>query len=347
MLVASLRSSTLTPEHLTLFDKSPYDGAAMSFVLPYETAVPPTVAEMTAQMKQAKKWTKKDLWPWVYVNRMLGRDPASDSSYGREPYFNRTSGMDLENSTHARDDFLRIWTNSLQVAKQAHSPGMVVDLEFYLNHQAYDPFVLAKQIGKSPQETIELLRKLGVLLADAAAKEYSDAVLWFLFTDLGQYGATVVDGVKYYPSPAYVVLGLMDQIRSQRYALRVIDGGEVGLEYCSLSLGQLQMKIQNRAKDFATHLEKYSASLDLAGTMILWKDRQSKLEFMKVGPCDKSDAANVEELQPYLGLLLKTYRYNWIYATYYAGYDPFHPSASRFDAMIRKALTTAYAVPNH
>jgi hypothetical protein len=68
---------------------------------------------------------------------------------------------------------------------------------------------------------------------------------------------------------------------------------------------------------------------------------------MKVGPCDKSDAANVEELQPYLELLLKTYRYNWIYATYYAGYDPFHPSALRFDAMIRKALANAYSLPNH
>jgi hypothetical protein len=77
--------------------------------------------------------------------------------------------------------------------------------------------------------------------------------------------------------------------------------------------------------------------------MILYKDRGSKTDFMATGPCAKSEAATVEDLQPYLELLLRTYPYNWIYASYYAGYDPFHPrSAPRFDAMIRKAQKSAY-----
>jgi hypothetical protein len=302
---------------------------------------------MATKILAAKNVTKKDLWPWVYVNRMVGRDPDSDSRYDRDPYFYRTRGADLENRTGAQDDFVHIWENSLRAARDAHSPGIVVDLEFYSNYKAYDPFVLAKQAGKSPSETMDLLRKLGARLADTAAKQYPSAVLWFFFTDIGQYGIPVVDGVKYYPSPAYIVFGLLEQIRAKGYAFRVIDGGEVGLEYCSLSIDQLQSKIKNRAKDFASHLERYKGNLELAGTMILWKDRESKTEFMTEGPCAKSDAATVEDLRPYLELLLKSYRYNWIYATYYAGYDPFHPrSAPRFDAMIRKALANADGAAN-
>jgi hypothetical protein len=343
MLVASLKASTFTPERLELFDKSPYDGVAIQFVGAYETIPPPSATQMVAQISGAKKSTKKDLWPWVNLNRMVGRDPNSDNHYGQDPYFYRIQGADLENKSGAQDDFIQIWQNSLRAARDVKAPGITVDLEFYSNYKAYDPFVLAKQVGISPQETQDLLKKVGARMADTAAKEYPNAVLWFLFTDLGQLGDYVVDGVKYYPSPAYVVMGLLEEIRAKGYHLKVIDGGEVGIEYCSLNLSHLRRKIDDQAKAFAPHLERYKSSLELAGTMILWKDRESKMDFMATGPCSKSEAATVEDLQPYLEMILKSYRYNWIYATYYAGYDPFHPrSAPRFDAMIRKAEANAY-----
>lgn len=343
LLVSHMKVSLFTSERLTEFDKSPYDGVAIAPLGPYDVTPVPSVAEIVSQINEIKRSTKKDLWPWVNLKRMIGRDPDSDSKYGQDPYFFRIKGADLENKTGAQDDFIHIWENSLGAAKEVHAPGITVDLEYYSNYKAYDPYLLAKQMGKSPEETMGLLKKLGARMADTAAKEYPDAILWFLFTDLGQLGDPIVNGVPHYPSPAYIVLGLLDQIHAKHYDLKVIDGAEVGLDYCSFNLKHLLFKIRERDEAFAPHVEKYKENLQLAGTMILYKDKVSTTDFMTSGICSKCEAATVEDLQPYLETLLKTYRYNWIYASYYAGYDPFHPrSAPRFNAMIRKAEANAH-----
>jgi len=338
LLVSYLKPSTMNQARLSMFDSSAYDGVAVAFIGPYDDTPPPSAEEITAKMAEAGKWTKKDLWPWVYVNRMVGRDPGFNTSYGRTPYFSKIRGADLEDATGAQGDFVKIWQNSLHAAKSKGVPGIVVDLEFYMNYKAYDPTVLAQQMGRDPKTTIELLKRLGARLADTAAKEYSDAVLWLLFTDLGQAGTIQSNGTSYYPSPAYVAMGLLDQIKSNHYSLKVISGGEVGLGYCSRSLSHLQRKIKQRAVDFAKQLQKYSANLELGGTIILWSDRRDKTDFVNEGDCAKSDADTVEQLQPYLEILLRSYRYNWVYGTYNSGYDPFHPrSAPRFDAVIGRA----------
>ena len=342
MLVAGNRANTLTPEQLTLFAQSPYDGLAVRFLTQYDTTPPPAAEEMTARLLELKKANGKNYWPWVSLNRMVGKDPDFDSPYGRDPYFARTSGLDLEGKSGARRDFLRIWGNSMHAARQAGMPGMVADLELYLNYKAYEPARLAKQIGKPVDETLQLLNRLGMQLADAAAQEYPDGTIWFLFTDLGQLGWKVDGNVKYYPTPAYIVLGLLEEIRLRNYGLHVISGGEVGLEYCSFDLEHLKRKIDGRARDFAPHLQKYPTTLELAGTMILWPDRGSKTDFMAEGPCGKSDAATVEEQEPYMELLFSTYRYNWIYGTHNSGYDPFNPAtAARFNGAILQAKAAA------
>jgi hypothetical protein len=342
MLVAGNRANTLTPEQLTLFAQSPYDGLAVRFLTQYDTTPPPTVEEMTARLQELKKTNGKEYWPWVFLNRMVGKDAGFDSSYGRDPYFARTNGLDLEDKSGAKRDFLHIWRNSMRAARQAGMPGMVADFELYLNYKAYEPALLAKQIGKPVDETLQLLNGLGRQLADAAAQEYPDGTIWFLFTDLGQLGWKTEGSVKYYPTPAYIVLGLLEEIRLKNYGLRVISGGEVGLEYCSFNLDHLKRKIDGRARDFAPHLQQYPGSLELGGTLILWPDRKSKTEFMAEGPCGKSAAATVEEQEPYLELLLSTYRYNWIYGTHNSGYDPFNPAtAARFNGAILRAKAAA------
>jgi hypothetical protein len=342
MLVAGNRANTLTPNQLALFQQSPYDALAVRFLAQYDTVPPPSVEEMTSTLVTLKKSGDKDYWPWVSLNRMVGRDPDLDSSYGRNPYFARIRGLDLENVAGAKADFLQIWRNSLRAANRSQMPGIVVDLELYVNYKAYEPALLAKQIGRPVNETIGLLHNLGAQLADIAAQEYPNGMLWFLFTDLGQLGWKVEGNVKYYPTPAYIVLGLLDEIRDKHFSLHVISGGEVALEYCSFSVDHLKRKIDGRAKDFAPHLQKYTGALELAGTMILWPDRASKTDFMAEGPCGKSDASTVEEQKPYLELLFKTYRYNWIYGTHNSGYDPFNPAtAPRFNAVLRKAETNS------
>ena len=338
LLVAGTRANSLTPSQLAVLAQSPYDGLAVRFLAQYDSAPPPPVQEMTSTILQLKQSTSKDFWPWVFLNRMVGKDPESDTSYGREPYFTRIHGLDLEDKTGAQRDFLQIWQDSLLAAKQARVPGIVADFELYLNYKAYEPALLAQQIGKPVDATLELLHALGSRLADTAAKSYPNAVIWFLFTDLGQYGWKVEGNAKYYPTPAYIVLGLLDRIREKRYSLRLISGGEVGLEYCSFNLDHLKRKIDGRARDFTSHLQNYGSSLELGGTMILWPDRRSKTDFMAQGPCGKSDAETVEDQEPYLELLFKSYRYNWIYGTHNSGYDPLNPStAPRFAAVIGRA----------
>jgi hypothetical protein len=342
MLVAGNRANTLTPEQLRLFSESPYDGLAVRFLTQYDSTPPPSVEEMTAKLQELKKTNGKDYWPWVFLNRMVGKDPEFDSPYGRDPYFARTRGLDLEGKSGGQKDFLQIWRNSMRAARQAGMPGMVADFELYLNYKAYEPALLAKQVGKPVGETLQLLKQLGMQLADTAAQEYPNGTLWFLFTDLGQLGWKTEGDTKFYPTPAYVVLGLLEQIRLKHYGLHVISGGEVGLEYCSFNVEHLKRKIDGRTRDFAPHLQKYPGALELAGTMILWPDRISKTDFMAEGPCGKSEAATVEEQEPYLELLFRTYPYNWIYGTHNSGYDPFNPAtASRFNATILRAKAAA------
>jgi len=342
MLVAGNRANTVTPDQLKLFKESPYDALAVRFLTQYDTFATPSAEEMAAKLHELKKANGKDYWPWVFLNRMVGKDPDFDSPYGKDPYFSRTAGLDLEGRSGARKDFLDLWRRSMQAANQARMPGIVADFELYLNYRAYDPSLLGKQIGKPVGETIGLLNRLGAQLADIAAQEYPNGTIWFLFTDLGQLGWKIDGDVKYYPTPAYIVLGLLEEIRAKHYDLRVISGGEVGLEYCSFNLEHLKRKIEGRARDFAPHLEKYPGTLELAGTLILWPDRKSKTEFMAEGACGKAEAATLEEQEPYLQQLFKTYGYNWIYGTHNSGYDPFNPAtASRFNAAIQQAKAAA------
>jgi len=344
MLVAGNRANTLTPEQLTLFTQSPYDGLAVRFLTQYDTTPPPPVEEMRARLQELKKTNGRDYWPWVFLNRMVGKDPDFDSPYARDPYFGRTSGLDLEERSGAKKEFLQIWRNSVRAARQAGMPGIIADFEMYLNYKAYEPALLAKQIGKPVDETLGLLNQLGAQLADAAAQEYPNGTIWFFFTDLGQLGWKTDGDAKYYPTPAYIVLGLLEEIRVKHYGLRVISGGEVGLEYCSFNLEHLKRKIDGRARDFAPHLQKYPGTLELAGTLILWPDRKSKTDFMAEGPCGKSEASTVEEQEPYLEMLFSTYRHNWIYATHNSGYDPFNAAtASRFNGIISRARALAKA----
>lgn len=346
MLVAGNRASSLTSSQLTLFNQSEYDGLAVRFLTQYDTTPVPSAQEMASKLLEFRKLSGKDFWPWVSFNRMVGRDPDVDNPYGRDPYFSRTHGIDLENSAGTQADFLQIWRRSLRAANQSHAPGIIVDLELYVNYKAYEPALLAKQIGKPVDQTLDLLHKLGIRMADAAAQEYSDAIMWFLLTDLCQYGWKVDGNVKYYPTPAYIVMGLLDEIRDKHYALKIISGGEVGLSYCSYSVEHLKQKIKVRADDFAPRLQNYQGALDLGGTMTLWPDRASKTDFMAVGVCAKSDASTVEDQQAYLELLFRTYRYNWVYGTNNSGYDPFNAStAPRFNTVIKKAKAKVLRSP--
>lgn len=338
MLVNTAIARLMKPAEIAEFEKSPYDGLAIAFHYNYDTAPVFSSAMMTGQLIEWKKLTKKDLWPWVYFNRMIGAGEAATNERTNVPYFHKIQGIDLEDKAGARSDFLQIMESALHTAKDTKAPGIVLDLEFYNYHKEYDPAEMASQIGKTLPQVVELLKQLGARMADIAAQVYPDSVIWMPFTGFTHKDFKRIGGDSYYPTPVYISMGMLDQIKKRSYALTIISGGEGSIGYCHDDVNEFQDAIRKRASIFAPILQNYAGIMELAGTMTVWSDRAGKSGFIAEDGCASSSASTIEELQPYLELLLKTYRYNWIYGSSNGSYFAFDPrSAPRFNAVISNA----------
>jgi hypothetical protein len=348
MLVNTAIAFRLQDQELAQFDKSPYDGIAVAFSYNYDTAPPPSVAELDAKIAHWNTITKKDIWPWVFANRIVGVDDNEENHYTKDnAYFHRIKGADLEDKAGALSDFLLNWQNALQAARDSHVPGIVCDLEFYNYHKEYSVEELSKQTGKKPRELVELLRQVGVKMADLAGARYPDATLWFLFTGFGYKGHWTINGEPYNSVPTYIVTGMLDEIQQKHFPLKVFSGGEASLAYCHDSLDKFREKIAAREAAFSPELQKYRGIFQLGGTMTLFSDRSTMQGWVKQD-CSSSQASSVEDLEPYLELLLKTFRYNWIYASSDGGYNAFQAqTAARFDAVIRKAQQKIFGSSPH
>jgi hypothetical protein len=343
LLVNTAIAFQMDEPKLRQFDKSPYDGIAIAFQHAYDTADVPSVAAMDAQIAQWTKYTKKDIWPWVYINRMVGTKASENNAHSDVPYFHKIQGMDLDDKNGALTDFLKLWSNSLDAARHSNVPGIVFDPEFYNYYKQYDIAEIADNTGKKPQEVAESLKKLGTRMADIAAKEYPTATLWFLVTALTHPGYKTYNGVPYYPSPAYISIGLLDEIAKNHLQLKVLAGGEGSIGYCHENLAAFKSAIDKRQSDIGAQLQKYNGFFSLAGTLTLWSEPSAKQNWVNQDVCKISQAATVEDLEPYLELLMKTYRYNWIYASGDGGYLAFFPEiAPRFDKVIAKAKSQVF-----
>jgi len=340
LLVNTAIARQLKSQDIVAFDQSPYDGLAIAFHYNYDTAPVFSEESMSVQLREWKKLTKKHLWPWVYFNRILGAAEAKTNERVDAPYFHKIQGIDLEDKSGARSDFLQIWKRSLQAAKETGSPGIVVDPEFYNDHKAYDPLEMARETGKTPEQLVPLLEKFGSDLADSAAEQFPKAVLWFLFAGFTHKDFKTINGKSYYPTPVYIATGLLDRIKSRGYSLAVISGGEGSIGYCHETIGTFQEALDRRSAAFAPVLKEYDGTLELAGTLTLWDSRASKSGFVSEGDCAKASASTIEDLQPYLELMMRTYRYNWIYGSTNGGYFAFD---SQRNSRIHKVISNARA----
>jgi len=343
MLVNTAIANQMDAQKMGQFDRSPYDGLAVSFAGAYDASPVLSPAPMEAQIASWKKSTAKDIWPWVSLNRMIGANDAEGNPLTKVPYFQRFQGLDLDGKAGAQNDFLENWRNALRLAKETRVPGIVCDLEFYNNYKAYDVAELARMTSMPRADVVNALRQVGARMADISAAEYPGASIWLLFTGFTRPEYRVIDGQPYYLAATYIVEGLLDQIQRHHLSLRVLSGGEVGLGYCHNSVEDLRQAIEKRAADFAPLLRKYDGILELAGTMTLWSDRSAKKNWVAQGACGTSSAATVEDLIPYMELLFRSYRSNWLYGSPNGGYFAFQAtSAPRFDAAIAKAKARAF-----
>jgi hypothetical protein len=343
MLVNTAIANQMDAQKMGQFDRSPYDGLAVSFAGAYDASPVLSPAPMEAQIASWKKSTAKDIWPWVSLNRMIGANDAEGNPLTKVPYFQRFQGLDLDGKAGAQNDFLENWRNALRLAKETRVPGIVCDLEFYNNYKAYDVAELARMTSMPRADVVNALRQVGARMADISAAEYPGASIWLLFTGFTRPEYRVIDGQPYYLAATYIVEGLLDQIQRHHLPLRILSGGEVGLGYCHNSVEDLRQAIEKRAADFAPLLRKYDGILELAGTMTLWSDRSAKKNWVAQGACGTSSAATVEDLIPYMELLFRSYRSNWLYGSPNGGYFAFQAtSAPRFDAAIAKAKARAF-----
>jgi hypothetical protein len=343
MLVNTAMARQMDARKLAQFDRSPYDGLAVSFSDAYDVSPVPAFASMATQVTNWKKATRKHIWPWVYLNRMIGSNVAEGNDLTKVPYFQKFKGLDLDGKAGAQEDFLENWRNALRTAQQTGVPGIVFDFEFYNNYKADDIAELARMTSMPQQETLQALKRLGARMADMASAEYPGAMIWILFTGFTRPDYRIIDGQPYFLAGTYIVEGLLDQIQQHHLALRVLSGGEVGLGYCHNSVEDLRQAIDKRAAIFAPLLRKYKGILELGGTMTLWSDTSAKKNWVARGACGSSSAATAEDLVPYMELLFRSYRLNWIYGSPNGGYLAFNPAvAPRFDAAISRAKALAY-----
>jgi hypothetical protein len=343
LLVNTAIARLLKPQDISAFDGSPYDGLAIAFHYNYDTAPVFSPESMSSQLLEWKKLTHKDLWPWVYINRMIGAGESDTNERVNVPYFHKIRGIDLDDQAGARTDFFKIWKAALRVAKESHSPGIVFDAEFYNDHKAYDPAEMSRETGKSPDELTKQLELLGADMADTAADTFPNAVLWFCFTGFTHKDFKTINGKSYYPTPVYIAIGLLKQIQKRNYSLRLLSGGEGSIGYCHENVPTFREAIERRAAAFAPILKQYDPILELAGTLTVWDERANKSGFISEGDCARASASTIEELQPYLEMMMRVYRYNWIYGSANGGYFAFD---SERNARIHKVIGNARARTN-
>jgi hypothetical protein len=338
LLVNTAIAFMMDEAKLRQFDQSPYDGLAVAFQHAYDTSPVPSVAAMNAETTEWKKFTRKDIWPWVYVNRMIGKNPVENNAHADTPYFESIKGADLDDAQGAKTGLITLWGNSLSAARISGVPGVIFDLEFYNNYKSYDIGELARQASKTPADVAASLQKLGSQMADVAADKDPGATIWFLFTGFTHAAYKTYSGVPYYPSPTYVAMGFLDEIAQKKLNVKVLAGGEGSLGYCHDTLADFRSSVDDRAGQFKPVLDKYGSTLQMAGTMTLWSDRTAN------NVCKTATANSIEDLEPYLEFMMRSYRYDWIWGSADGGYVAFSPaSAPRFDAVIRQAEAHAWS----
>ncbi len=334
------RYNKLTLKNIQILNNSPYNGIAATLIGAYSDRQI-NLYEYEDSTFLIKRYTKKHVWPWIFLNRIVGYDPiySKKRSYvSKKQYFRDIIGMDIFDTTGALSDFFNIWKVALNLAKQTGVPGIVVDLEAYNNYKAYRIDYLSHCMHIPKSIIILTLEEIGKHLANITNQIYPDAVIWCLFTGLiSRTHNWEIFPSTCYMSVTYIVKGMLEQAKFAGYKFKVVTGGEVSLGYCFKSLNDLKQKITIRKKKYSPILVRYP-NLHLGGTIAPWADIQSKTGWLLKGRCGCSEVKNINEFLPLFSLLFKTYKYVWIYGAGAAHYNLFEKSKNFFNQAIKKAL---------
>jgi hypothetical protein len=266
---------------------------------------------------------------------MIGTDGSNP--HAGKPEFQKIKALDLDGSTGAQEAFLDLWRTALRQAKATTVPGVVLDMEFYNNQSAYFITNVARERMLPVSRVENQLHQIGDRMARIAGEEYPDARIWVLNAGLNPPNG-LLRAKADQSTRSYLLRGLLDGTRKRHLGLVLVEGGEDSLGYCHKSAIALRDAIQSRFLLYEPLLRAYHSSLQLGGTIALWRDSESRFGWLRDGECAISDVQRPEDFIPYLKLLFESYRFVWVYAPFAGEYDPFDPvSSRRIDQLIRQA----------
>ncbi len=310
---------------LSTLNGSPFDGVAVPVVDAYYSGPELPFAKVQSNFASLQQQTRKQLWPWIFINRMVGPEDAHDERSASDS--RKSKALDLDDSVGARTAFLDIWRLALREAKSSGTPGVVLDMELYSNAEENSVSLVARQRSLAPDEVKKRLREIGYQMAGVASEEFPDAIIWTLVSGLSP-ARYVLNIAEQDSTCGYILQGMMDGIREHHSRMTVIDGGEDSLGYCHKSAVTLGEDISERLRRFTPLLQEYANTLTLGGTIALWRDSVSRSDWLLSGRCGSSDVKQPQEFTPYLRLLFQNYRFVWIYAPIVGQWDPLNPVES-------------------
>jgi hypothetical protein len=296
------------------------------------------MADYEASIDKIKADSHKDIWPWVFLNRIVGFNPNTSRKAGArftaaKPYFERIKGMDVDDRAGALNDFYQMFKLSLEVAKRLGVRGIVLDLETYNDYNTDTMPVLARMVSTDQATLRARLEQIGSQLATITQQTYPNAIIWCFQTGLGQG-----PGNGAYQTPfTYIVLGLLQNAARQHMALTLIDGGEPW-GYCFVSLGELGQQIQRRRAAYMP-LRSEFPNLELAGTVAVWINPNSPARsgFWRSGACGGVGNRGGAGFVPDIIYLTQHYHYVWVYAV--ADFNPLNAAqAAPFNHALSAAL---------
>lgn len=358
----SAQWNQISADQLRILHGSPYDGMATWLCDAYSTVKPTEWPELQSRIKEWRKVTNKDLWPFVFLNRIVQQEPdvkvnflnamltrlgialankqdsptAAHPGVRPDPAFYPIKGMDLDNECGALEGLLFNWRQALRTAKALKSPGIGFDMEFYNNYPLGDVLTLAKRRAEQAEVTRQKLRFLGQKLADIVAEEYPAAVIWSLFTGLAPWQESNASIPAATSCAEGISEGILERAKQRRLRLVLIDGAENDVGYINRSLDYLRDKLLKQQSDKKGWTESYG-HLELGATIAPWLDSKHKAAWMG----DQPGLQGIEDFLPFFALLLQHRRFVWIYAASNAYEVWKEPYVSRFDATLRLAREEA------
>jgi len=329
----------LEMDELKSLERSPYSGFALMVQDPYDFT-PVTGTEWGALIDtECAKDRNRNIWPWIFLNRIVGIDGKSVSHESapkeNNEGFKSIKGMDIYNKTGQLEEFYRIWELALSTAKQIASPGIVLDCELYNDYRMAKVSTLSGKLSTSPKDVVKQLMLIGAKLAEITENTYPRANIWLLSDGLDPRAFGNTSG--YLHTVAYIIVGLLSKAKDDAIPLKVISGGASSIGYCHKTTESLRNKIASQKEAMKPLLDRFPNHVELSGAIAPWDDVSKKKGWMRKGECGEALFSCVDEFEPILNLFMKEYRYNLIYAAYAADYYPLEPDkAKKYDQMIRR-----------